>query len=149
MAKDDDYDFQPLLDAAQNQLAFTLSDSDSSDTKALAIIGFDLAIGIFTLQSEAQSSLWLLVPLFVCLAISIVVSLFINIPLGYIGAIVDLEKHPEYLEMNKEDVILQLLADTQAAIAYNTKQNKRKSRLCLIAIATSFFATVLIACCII
>jgi hypothetical protein len=145
----DDQDLQPLLDTAQNQLQITLSDSDSSDSKGLAISGIDLALGIFALQSETNSSWWLLVPFFIVLLISLFTSLAINVPRRYKGAMVDLEEHPEYLELCQQDLILQLLADTQAYIAYNTDRNRQKSRLSLIALITTLLATALLVCCII
>jgi len=93
-------DLQPALNAAQNQLSLTFSASDSLDTKALAILAYNVAIGIFTLQSEAKASLWLLIPLFLSLIFSLLVTLFIIMPRDYVGAIVNLDEHPEYFEFS-------------------------------------------------
>lgn len=145
----DDQDLQPLLDTAQNQLQITLNDSDSSDSKGLAISGIDLALGIYVLQSEMSSPWWILAPLFVALLVSLLCSLAINMPRAYRGAHVSLEEHPEYLEMSRSDLTLQLLANTQASIDYNNALNKLKTRLSLVALSTTLLATGLLVCCII
>jgi hypothetical protein len=144
-----DQDLQPILDAAQNQLSLTFSASDSLDGKALAILGFDVAIGIFTLQSELDNSLWLLVPLFVLLACSILLSLFIVLPRDYVGALVDLDAHAEYFEFGKQELISQLLADTEEAILRNNQKNSKKTRYSISAIFISLAVTGLVAGCII
>ena len=126
--------FSPALDAAQNQLGLTFSASDSLDAKALRVLGFDIAIGIFTLQSENHNPLWLLTLLLTALIVSIIFTGVVIRPRQYIGAIVDLNEHPEYFELSEDDLVLQLLADTQDAIAMNSSLNQKKSGYCATAI---------------
>jgi hypothetical protein len=142
-------DLQPALDAAQNQLGLTFSASDSLDTKALAILAYDVAIGIFVLQSELTKTLWLLVPLLTLLGMSLLVSLITVIPRYYVGAIVDLDEHQEYFELTAKELVIQLLADTEEAIGRNEKLNTRKTRYCLTSILMSLAATLLVVGCII
>ncbi|MGC1176513.1 MAG: hypothetical protein WA843_00420 [Candidatus Saccharimonadales bacterium] len=141
-------DLQPALDAAQNQLGLTFSTSDSLDTKALAILAFDVAILIFVLQSETRNSLWLLVPLFAALSFSLCACLATVRPREYAGAIVDLVKHPDYFALDKQALVAQLLADTQQGIARNSSLNRVKSRYCAGAIVASFLSTILLVGCI-
>ncbi|HSX45830.1 MAG TPA: hypothetical protein VLG27_02370, partial [Candidatus Saccharimonadia bacterium] len=87
---------QPALDAAQNELSLTYSTSDSLDSRALGILGYDLVIGIFSLQADLHSRKWLYIPFYVLLISSILAALYVILPRYYHGAIVDLDLHPEY-----------------------------------------------------
>jgi len=144
-----DRDLQPALSAAQNQIGLIFSTSDSLDGKALAILGFDVAIGIFGVQANLDNSLWLLVPIFGLLIISLLISIFTILPRDYMGAVVNLDDHPEYFEFSSEELVIQLLANSQEAIAHNSLLNVRKTRYCLAAILTGLLATAGIIGCII
>jgi hypothetical protein len=143
---------QPLLDVMQNQHGLIVSASDSLDTKALGVLGLNAAIVIFTLQSEMHSSWWLLVPLFITLTCSTALTLFIIWPLAdhnkYAGAVVDLHTYPNYTELSEEKLILQLVADTQAANDINDTKNVRKLFLCCSSIILSLIGVVLLVGCI-
>lgn len=143
-----DQDLQPALDAAQNQLGLTFSDSDSLDTKALAILGFDVAIGIFALQSAMNNSAWLLVPLFATLLLSLFICIACVKPREYVGAIVDLARHPSYFNLDTRALVAQLLADTQKGIAQNTQYNLRKIRYTRLSTLLSLVSTGLLIACI-
>lgn len=139
---------QPALDAAQNQLGLTFSASDALDGKALGILAFNAALLIFTLQSEMQNQWWLLAPLFVILVISSLYTIRTIWPDRYIGAIVDLRDHPQYLQLSEDALVLQLLADTQEAIRINTSKNEQKSRCCTLSIILSLLGVGLLVWCI-
>lgn len=130
-------DLTPVFDASQNQLGLTFSASDSLDTKALAVLGSVIALFIFTLQSEMANPWWLLAPLFLALAISAVFTIMVVWPREYRGAVADLQEYQEYLQLTQRDLVLQLIADTQSAVAINTSLNNTKSVRCGIAIGTS------------
>lgn len=51
-------DLTPLLDAQQNRLGQIMSDSDGIDTKALAILGTNLALIIFIAQAGLHIPTW-------------------------------------------------------------------------------------------
>ena len=140
-------DFTPALDAAQNQLGLTFSASDALDSKALAISGFALAIAIFALQSEMHATLWLRLPFFVMMLLAVIWSGMVIWPRNYIG-VVDVTQHPEYLQLDKDALVLQLLSDTQRAVHINTQVNNRKTRYCTLAIATTLIGIGLLVGCI-
>lgn len=144
-----DQNLQPALDAAQNELALTFSASDSLDTRALGILGYDLAVGIFSLQTDLHRRIWVSVPLYILLIVSITLTLFIIFPRNYSGAIVDLDLHPEYFELSEEELVAQLLTDTQDSIARNASLNSVKANYYLAAIITSILSTLSLIGCII
>src|SRR5438270_13712333 len=114
MAKEQD--LQPLLDTQQNQLALAFGDGDAIDTKALALLGTNVAILIFAAQASLRiQSPWLQWLLVGSLVVSLIMDGLAAWPRRYIGAGIDIDDHPEYLAMDKETLILQLLADTQLA----------------------------------
>ena len=139
---------QPVLDAAQNQLALTFGASDSLDTKALAILGFNAAFAIFALQSELHNPIWLLALLFSALLVAGYYSTLVIMPDDYVGAIVDINKHPEYRKLAEQELILQLLVDTQQAITINGQKNEYKTTLCRRAIVSSLIGVSLLIWCI-
>jgi len=126
---------QPLLDTQLNQLNLVFSDSDSIDTKALSILGANLALLLFVAQSSATISLnrWQALLLWAPLGISLVLDVIAIWPREYTGA-VNLEEHPEYLGMDEETLQLQLLADAQHAIDLNTRLNHRRLRVCVLSL---------------
>lgn len=148
----DTQDLQPVLDAAQNQLGLTVSTGDSLDTKALGILGFNAALLIFTLQSEMGSRWWLLALVFMALALSTLFTLIIIWPTAkhnnYAGALVDLRRHPEYLQQSTDELVLQLIADTQEAINVNDRKNARKFALCTYSIVLTLAGVLALVGCI-
>jgi hypothetical protein len=151
-ASENDIDLQPALDAAQNQLGLTISASDSLNSTSLAILAADVALAIFALQSEMHNQWWLLVPLFISLLFSVYLTLKIIWPGKsgeYAGAIVDITEHQSYLTLPTDELVLQLLVDTQAAINYNNEQNAVKTRNCIAAIILSLIGVGFLIGCII
>ena len=138
-------DFQPLLDVRQNHLNLIFGDSASIDTKCLALLGADLAILIFIGQASLGIQNWWLE---ILLAGSYVVSIMFGIlalwPQPYIGASVDLEEHPDYLELDSEDMLLQLISDTELAISRNQQINTRRWRLTLVSFLLTAIGTILL-----
>lgn len=49
---------QPLLDTRQNQLALVISQGQSIDAKALALLGSNVAVLIFVAQAQLQLVAW-------------------------------------------------------------------------------------------
>lgn len=135
----DDSDLQPLLDTQQNQLSVLLSDSAAIDAKALGLVGANIAILIFIGQANLNLFWWqwliLLVPFFVSLAYNAAAVY----PRNYIEASVSLDKNPEYLLMDKEELVLQLISDTRYAIAQNAELNRMRWFQC----AVSFVAVLI------
>lgn len=140
---------QPALDACQNQLSLTFSASDSLDTKALGILGFDIALLIYVLQADLHKNPIVLAVSLLIFSISLALTVGVIMPKDYTGAIVNLNDHAEYLELAEKDLVLQLIADTQEAIDINTYLNNIKSKYCMVAIILSLSWTIFITGCII
>ncbi len=142
----DKQNLQPLLDARQNQLSLVFSASDGLDSKALGMLGANLAVLIFIAQGERMHPLGLIIA-----SILFVVSIVCNIATvwsrDYIGN-VNPVTHPEYLNFTESGLVVQLLADTEAAIEVNGGFNRLKWRLCAAALVLSISGAALLAWCI-
>lgn len=121
-----DQDFQPLLEAQQQQLGLTFTASDTLDMKALALLAANIAIIIYSLQSLSGVPWWLLVPMYFSFAASIASNFKGFWPRNYTGPGVNLQKHPEYLIAEKQELLLQLISDTTQAINLNMAANNNK-----------------------
>jgi hypothetical protein len=137
-------DLTPLLDVRQNQLNIILNYAESLDNKNLAILAANVAVLLFAAQSLSGVSLALEIVIFLSYSISILVNLAGILPLGYKGASIDIDRHPEYLSMAEDDLILQLLSDTQQAISHNRRLNTIKLYLWLSSAALSLIGTFLL-----
>lgn len=138
--------FQPILDAALNQLDLTINAAGSIDAKAAAVLALNVALAIFGLQGNFEWPLYLSVAAF---GVSSLIALYIILPQDYRGSLTDIKKHPGYLKLGEQQLILQLLADALAAINANTASNAKKSRLCWLSILLSFAGALLLIACII
>lgn len=134
---------QPLLDTQLNQLNLVFSDSDGIDTKALSILGANLALLLFVAQSSGASTLrlWQAFLLWTPLGVSLILDIIAIWPREYTGA-VDLEEHPEYLGMDEETLQLQLLADAQHAIDVNTRLNRQRLRASVLSLIITSLSVV-------
>lgn len=138
---------QPLLDARQQHLGLLFGASDAFDAKALGIIGFSAAVLIFGLESALKNPWWLWSLLLLFFITSIIIAILVIWPRSYAGASVDIERYPHYLAMSEEQLVLQLLADTQEAIEINQPLNERKSFFCTASILLAIIGMeVLLAC---
>jgi hypothetical protein len=131
-----------LLDLQQNQLDLVFSDGDSIDTKALAILAINVALLLFIAQSSLHFHSWwqyglLLAPYLLSLGLDG----FAIWPTHYRGN-VPLNEHPEYLSMESETLLLQLLADTQLAVEINAAFNRRRWQYCLGSLLLTAFGLV-------
>jgi hypothetical protein len=135
-------DLTPLLDTQQNQLAMIISDGDSLDNKAMALAAINITLLIFIAQDGLRlQHWWQLAGLVVPYGVSIVLNIFAILPKPYIGASVDLTRHAEYLTMGKDELMLQLLADTQLAITQNQATNRTYQRYWLVSLALTIIGT--------
>lgn len=139
---------QPLLDAAQREADAVLSTSDSLDGKGLGILGFNIALVLFALETQTDNSFWLLIPLFVLFGLSSLLSIVIIWPRDYITSSASVADHPEYLQLPEEALLLQLIANTQKAIEVNSKPTLLKSRTCVAALWLSLAGVGLLIGCI-
>lgn len=122
-----DHDLQPLLDVRQNQLGIIFGDSNSIDTKALALIATNIAILIFAAQASLSIHHWWFGLVMVTgYILSSSLAIYAIWPFGYVGAGVNLAEHPEYLELDSESLVLQLISDTELAIERNKQLNRRR-----------------------
>lgn len=142
MPAKNDTDLEPLLNAQQDHLSLVMSESSSTDAKALGIGAANIAVLIFIAQANLDFSSWLphaalLVPFVVALVFNTVAIL----PYRYIGAGVNTESSPEYLDMDRGTLVLQLLANTQSAIKTNDRLNKLRWRYCALSIIFSTIGT--------
>lgn len=141
----DRQDLRPLLNAQQSQLQITLADSSSIDNKALAILAGNVAVLLFIAQARFSFGVWwhglvLLMPFLV----SIIMTGVTFWPRQYKGPLIELEDHPEYLELNREDLVLQLLADAQQAMEYNLRLNAKRWTFCVAAIISASIGVVVL-----
>ncbi|MEK7153567.1 MAG: hypothetical protein AAB834_06460 [Patescibacteria group bacterium] len=127
-------DLEPLLSAQQSQLNLLFGEGDNIDTKALAILGANIAIIIFIAQASLSIPLWQTFLVYSPFLLSLGLNTVSIWPRGYIGAGIDLDKSPQYLRMDRETLLLQLLADTQYAIKHNSSLNKQRLRFCVASI---------------
>ena len=122
-----DQDFQPLLDVQQNQLGLTFSDSTSIDAKILAGLATNVAILLFMAQASLHfPSLWQHVLFLSPFLVSLILDGIATWPRRYLGASPNLDEHPEYLAMDRDTLLLQLLSDTELAISRNSRLNSTR-----------------------
>ncbi len=140
----DDIDREPLLAAQQNQLGVLLTDSSSIDAKALALLASTVAVLLFIGQVTIDLAWFgwaaLLSPFFVSLGFNLAAVY----PRKYLPASVNIDDHPEYLAMDKETLVLQLLSDTQNSIVQNTALNAQRWRYCAIAFALTLIGSLVL-----
>lgn len=137
-------DRQPLLDTQQNQLGALLNHSASIDAKALGLLAAIVAVLIFIGQAKLVLAWWqwivLLTPYFAALVYTILAVL----PRNYVAASINLDDHPEYLILDKEALVLQLLADTKLAIQNNQRLNNMRWRYCELSLLLSLAGTLVL-----
>ncbi|HEV2402809.1 MAG TPA: hypothetical protein VGS08_01270 [Candidatus Saccharimonadales bacterium] len=128
------HDLRPLLDVQQNQLNLVFSDSDAIDSKALAVLGANVAILLFIDQAAPHLVLWKFLTLYGPFMLSLVMDVMSVWPRQYKSAAPDLKKSPDYLTMDTGPLILQILSNTQAAIEHNARLNKKRLQACIVSI---------------
>jgi len=141
-AKPNAVDLEPLLNAEQNHLSVAMADSAGIDNKALGISAANIAVLLFIAQADLSFSSWfthasLLVPYI----ISLVFNILTILPRDYKGPGVDIAASPEYLEMSRDALVAQLLANTQSAIAINNRLNATRWRYCAVSLVFSAIGT--------
>jgi hypothetical protein len=140
--KNDLNNLEPLLNTQQNQLMLTFDNSDSIDTKALAMLATNVALLIFLGQAALQPHSWVQITLVI---LPYILSLLLNImaiwPRAYSGASIDLDEHPEYLGYDQDTLILQLISDTKDAIHVNSALNTQRWRYCVLSIVLTGLGT--------
>lgn len=138
----DNQNLQPLLDVRQNQLTFVANDGVAIDTKALAVLATNVAVMLFAAQATLIIHGWLPYSLlFAPYVASLALDTLSIWPQAYAGASVDLTDHPEYLGMDDEELILQLLADTEHAIHHNVRLNRLRWRWCVLSLILTAVGT--------
>lgn len=138
-------DLQPLLSTQQNQLTFVSEDGVSIDTKALAVLAANIALMLFAAQSSAVTKSGIIAAWFnLTIIISVLLDMLAIWPRKYAGASIDLDKHPEYLTLSDDDLVLQLLSDTKQAIATNRSLNKLRWRYCILSIIFTIIGTAIL-----
>ncbi|MGH7157855.1 MAG: hypothetical protein ACREGD_02130 [Candidatus Saccharimonadales bacterium] len=136
----DKQDLEPLLNTQQNLLATIMSRGDSIDNKSLGIVAVDVTLLIFV-AGLSDLGWWMLAAV-APPAISLVFAALALQSKKYLGASVLLDDFPEYLELNREALVLQLLADTQKAITYNQRVNNAHWRMTLTSAAMASFGAI-------
>jgi len=138
------HDLQPLLDVRQNQLGVVFADSDSIDTKALAILGANVAIVLFV--DTLHVATWKFVLVYSLFVISLVLDVISIWPRKYQDMSVDSTAHPSYLHLNANDLVLQLLADTEDAIKFNSQLNRKRMHFCISSIVLTGLGILALLC---
>lgn len=124
-------DLEPLLTNQQQQLGLIFEEGDGIDGKALAILGANVAIIIFINQTASGLALWQYAVLYCPFVLSLVLDIFSVWPRRYHVPVIDLVTQDNFLQMDRETLILQLLSNTQAAIRHNASLNKKRLRYCV------------------
>ena len=138
-------DLEPLLSNQQEHVGFLLDQSDGIDTKALAILAINIALLIFIAQSESvPGGFWWGALLYGPFVASLVLNGFAIWPRRYDSVGVNLDKYPDYLSMDRDSLLLQLLADTERVISNNTYTNSLRMRYCIISILLTALGTVVL-----
>ena len=135
---------EPLLETRQNQLGYVLSAGEAIDSKALGVLGANIAVLIFIAQAGLWLDWWQWLLLLVPFAVSLVFDVLAIVPQNYRGN-VSVSDHPEYLSMDEEDLLLQLIVDTEAAITENNKLNFMRGSWYTISIVLSVFGAAILA----
>ncbi len=141
---ENDQDLSPLLGTQQNQLSIVIDDGSSIDTKSLAVAAINVTLLLFAAQAKLTLHRWQVA----AYVLPLLASLFCNalgaLPKKYIGASIDLADHPEYLAMGSQQLLLQLIVDTQNAINRNLDINRRFWRYCLVSIGLTICGTIVL-----
>ena len=144
----DNRNLQPLLESARRYADAITGASDSLDSKALGVLGFNLALVIFALQSVRDNPAWLLIAMLLQFAVSSILTIVIIWPRNYAGPYVPLSTHPENLNLPEEQLLLQLIANTEQAAKINAKPTFFKRRCCIAALCFSLAGAGLLIWCI-
>lgn len=138
-------DLEPLLGTQQQQVGFLIDVSNSIDGKALALLALNVAILIFIDQAALKLNGWwqptLLIGPYIA---SLVLNTIAIWPRQYASVGADLQTHPEYLKLAKQELILQLLSNTEAAIEKNTQLNTLRLRIAIASIVLTCLGTLVL-----
>lgn len=122
-----DNNLQPLLDTQQNELAAVNSAVESNDTRNLGVFAANIAVLIYVAQSGFNLSGAQFLALSSAFVFSAACNVWLMFPEDYKGN-VDVADHPEYLGLDNQSLMLQLISDTTAAIEYNKAKNAQRVR---------------------
>jgi hypothetical protein len=139
-------DLDPLLANQQNQLDLLFSEGDSIDGKALAILGANVAIIIFINQTADGLHLWKYFALYGPFALSLLLNLYSIWPRRYNTSGVASEELTDYVNMERGELLLQLLTNTQTAIENNARLNNQRMRACLVSIGITGLGFLVLLC---
>jgi hypothetical protein len=142
----DEQDPEPLLTNQQNKLALVFGESDSIDGKALAILGANVAVAIFINQTAHDLATWEYFMLYVPFVASLVLNTFSIWPRQYLTAGVSGDRLTDYINMDRGELLLTLLANTQEAIEHNSRLNRARMRACLASIGITGLGLILLLC---
>jgi len=120
-----DNNLQPLLDTQQNELAAVAHTSDSVESRNLGIFAANIAILIYIGQASFTLVGWQTALLTGPFVLSAALNFWLLFPIQY-KSNANLADHPEYLTLDTESLMLQLISDTIAAVDYNKKVNKKR-----------------------
>ena len=135
-----DNNLQPLLDTQQNELAAQANLGDIIESRNLAMFAANIAILIYVGQADFALSGWLWLLLLVPFLLSAVFNFLLMFSSNtQYKSNVNLADHPEYLALDTESLMLQLISDTLAAVEYNKKVNKKR----LLRFQLSLFSTII------
>lgn len=137
-------DLQPLLDTQQNQLMITVDEGTAIDSRALALLAINIGFAGFILDTFINEPAWQTATAGVSVALALTACILALLPRSYMGAGIDLTKHPEYLGFEREELQWQLLSDTQYAIETNGAFNRERMRYFLAAFGLSIISSIMI-----
>jgi hypothetical protein len=134
-SKQNDTDLEPLLHVELEHLGLIMDEAASTDNKALGLLAAIVATLIYIAQANFHITEWwhtfiVLSPF--CLAL--ICTGFAIWPRKYLGASPDIDARPQNLNLSRDALILQLLANTNLAAKRNNKINQQRWLFCVGAI---------------
>lgn len=124
---------QTLLDLQQNELGALDAVADGIDSRNLAILAANITLLIYIGQAGFGFEIWQAAVIMAPFLASAVCNLRLIWPAQYYGN-TDVSVHPEYLNMSREELLLQLISNTQFALDNNARLNRQRIRTCMLAL---------------
>lgn len=124
---------QTLLDLQQNELDALDAVANGIDSRNFAILGANITLLIYIGQAGFEFDLWQAVLVMAPFLASAICNLRLIWPAQYYGN-TDVSVHPEYLSMDRNELLLQLISNTQFALDSNSRLNRTRIRACMVAL---------------
>jgi|SRR5688572_20646833 len=134
---------QTLLGLQQNELNALDAVAGGIDSRNLAILGANITLLIYVGQAGFGFDFWQYVFIITPFLASAAINLRLIWPAQYYGN-PDISVHPEYLSMNRADLLLQLISDIQLSLDTNSQLNRKRFGLCMAALWIAIIGVIIL-----